>query len=162
MRYISSLYTVEGWPKRTFCIQQLTYFSNMQSRKKTHSINYVISFATWQTCRMHTVFFLLSITRQLSLWNIVRVSIAYTLLRPQLLRETALLCCSKNVKSSCYALARKSPAITMNLLQSDVLWITTRMPTEWLLFQICPKIKRVLLPAIRMVNPRLFPSYTPC
>lgn len=129
----------------------------MQSRKKErkkkdYSINYVISFAKWQTCRMHTFFFLLSITRQLSLWNIVRIPITDTLHRSQLLRKPSLLCCSQNVKSSCYAFACKSPATTVNVFQWNLLWIAKRIPTERLLFQICPNTKRALLHAMRRIT----------
>lgn len=112
----------------------------------------MISFSTWKTCRMHTFFFLLSITRQLSLWNIVRIPITDTLHRSLLLRKPSLLCCSQNVKSSCYALACKSPATTMNVFQWNLLWIAKLISTERLLFQIGPSIKRALLPAIRRIT----------
>lgn len=123
-----------------------------KERKKDYSINYVISFATWQTCRMHTFFFLLSITRQLSLWNIVRIPITDTLHRSQLLRKPSLLCCSQNVKSSCYSLACKSPATTVNVFQWNLLWIAKRITTERLRLQICSNIKRALLPAMRRIT----------
>ena len=125
---------------------------NAERKKKDYSINYVISFATWRTCRMHTFFFLLSITRQLKLWNIARIPITDTLQRLQLLRKPSLLCCSQNVKSSCYALACKSPATTVNVLQWNLLRLAKRLPTERLLFQICPNIKSALLPAMRRIT----------
>jgi len=120
-----------------------------ERKKKDYSINYVISFATWQTCRMHTFFFLLSITRQLNLWNIARIPITDTLHRSQLLRKPSLLCCSQNVKSSWYALACKSPATTVNVFQWNLVRIAKRLPTERLLFQICSNMKLALLPPTR-------------
>jgi hypothetical protein len=132
--------------------------SRERNKQNEYSINYVISFATWQTCRMHTVFFLLSITRQLSLWNTVRIPITDTLHRSQLLRKPSLLCCSQNVKSSCYALACKSPAAIMNVFQWDSLWITKAYTYRTTAFQICLNIKRALLPAVRGIARRCINS----